>query len=280
MRTIRLDLEYDGSAYAGFGLQPRRPTIQGEIERALAETLGERVRVTAAGRTDAGVHAAAQVVSFRTGSGLGVDALVRALNARLPEDVQVLAAADVPPDFDARRSALRRHYRYTIWRGDRRNLWWRRYCHHVPGPLDLAAMRAAAASLVGRHDFAAFASGLGEDPGVRSTVRTVEQAEWIEDGLLLHFAIAADAFLRHMVRAIVGTLLWVGRGRLDPPAVAAILAGRDRRRAGPNAPACGLMLVGVDYRDSQVARGGPWTVVPQRREATLGRRPAAQTTGA
>lgn len=247
MRTLRLDLAYDGTEFAGFGLQPGRRTVQGEVERALAATLGHPVRVTPGGRTDAGVHASGQVLSFRTAARLPVEALARALNARLPEDILVLDARDAPPDFDARRSARRRRYRYAIWREPLRHLWLRRYCYHYPGPLDLERMRAAAALLVGRHDFRAFASGPAEEDRPRSTVRTVESAEWTASGGFWYFDIAADGFLRQMVRAIVGTLLWAGAGRLSAEDVASILASRDRRRAGPNAPAHGLTLVGIDY---------------------------------
>jgi tRNA pseudouridine38-40 synthase len=221
--------------------------VQGVLEEALAAALGEDVRVTPAGRTDTGVHANGQVVSFATDGRLGGVELVRATNACLPSDVLALRAAEMPADFDARRAALRRHYRYVIWNAPLPNLWARHLSWHVPGHLDLAAMQEAAARLVGRHDFASFAGQAAREPLGRSTTRTVERACWSRRGAALVFRITADAFLRHMVRGIVGTLLQVGRGKLAAEDVEAILASADRRRAGPNAPPIGLILVGVDY---------------------------------
>lgn len=242
-----MDLAYDGTDYHGFGIQPGRPTIQEVLEHTLRAALGEPVRVTPAGRTDAGVHASGQVVSFETSGRLGAAELVRATNARLPEDILVEGAAEMPPGWDARRSALRRHYRYTIWNRSIPNLWQRRWSWHLPDRLDLALMRQAARLLIGRHDFGAFAGQAAREPTVRSTTRTVERAGWREDAGFLYFDITADAFLRHMVRALVGTLIWVGRGRVHPDQLQEIVASADRRRAGPNAPPRGLMLLGVDY---------------------------------
>ena len=246
-RTIRLDLAYEGTEYQGFGIQPGRSTIQEVLEEALTQALGERVRVTAAGRTDVGVHASGQVVSFRTRGRLRPEVLVRAANARLPDDVLVTGAAEMPPDFDARRSALRRHYRYAIWNRPLPNLWLRRWTWHVAEPLDLSLLRTASARLIGRRDLAAFAGRKAREPRGRSTIRTIERAEWVAEGGLLRFEVTADAFLRHMVRGIVGTLVWVARGRLDAEQLEDIVRGADRTRAGPNAPPTGLMLIGVDY---------------------------------
>ena len=217
------------------------------LEEALARSLGEQVRVTAAGRTDAGVHASGQVVSFTTSGRLRPPEIVRAANAYLPEDVIVEAAAEMPAAFDARRSALRRHYRYLIWNDPQPNLWRRRWTWHLPERLDEVAMDAAARGLIGEHDFASFAGQQAREPGSRTTVRTVEYAACWRDGALLRFEITANAFLRHMVRAIVGTLVQVGRGRLDSAQFSDILGAADRRRGGPNAPAHGLILNGVDY---------------------------------
>ena len=244
-----MDLAYEGTRYHGFGVQPGRLTIQEVLEEALDAALGERVRVTAAGRTDSGVHASGQVVSFTTRGRLDVRDLLRATNARLPDDVQVERAAEVVADFDARRSAVRRHYRYTIWNRPLRNLWHRRWSWQVPDPLDLGAMEDATARLPGRRDFAAFAGQAAREPAGRTTVRTVERAGWVRQDGFLYFDITADAFLRHMVRGIVGTLVWVGRGRVDPGQLEEIIASADRHRAGPNAPPLGLMLIGVDYPD-------------------------------
>jgi tRNA pseudouridine38-40 synthase len=246
-RTVRLDLAYEGTRYDGFGLQPNRLTIQEVLEEALARALGERVRVTAAGRTDAGVHAGGQVVSFTTRGRLAAPELLRAVNAHLPGDVLVHGAAEAPPEFDARRSALRRRYRYLIWSSRLPSLWWRRWSWHLRDRPDLTAMQAAARQLVGTHDFASFLGHRSQEPAGRTTVRTVERAEWWQDGELIGFEITANAFLRHMVRGIVGTSIEVGRGRLKPAQFGAILAARDRRTAGPNAPPHGLILTGVEY---------------------------------
>jgi tRNA pseudouridine38-40 synthase len=246
-RTLRLDLAYEGTQYHGFGLQPSRRTIQEVLEEALARSLGERVRVTPAGRTDAGVHASGQVVSFTTRGRLAPPELLRAVNAHLPDDVLVHGAAEVPPELDARRSALRRHYRYLIWRQRLPSLLWRRWSWHQTDRLDLSAMAEATRHLLGTRDFASFAGHLAQEPAGRTTVRTVERADWWQDGDLIGFEITANAFLRHMVRGIVGTLIQVGRGRLDPAQFAEIVAAADRRTAGPNAPPHGLILVGVDF---------------------------------
>ena len=247
VRTVRLDLAYEGTRYHGFGLQPNRRTIQEVLEEALARCLGERVRVTAAGRTDAGVHASGQVVSFATRGRLAPPELQRAVNAHLPDDVLVHGAADAPPELDARRSALRRHYRYLIWSHRLPSLWWRRWTWHLTDRPDVGAMQAAATQLVGMHDFASFLGHRSQEPAGRTSVRTVERAEWWQDGSLIGFEITANAFLRHMVRGIVGTLIEVGRGKLDPAQFGTVLEAGDRRRAGPNAPPHGLILTGVDY---------------------------------
>jgi tRNA pseudouridine38-40 synthase len=247
VRTLRLLLAYDGTAYQGFGIQPTAPTIQGTLERALAETLGHAVRVTPGGRTDSGVHAQGQVVSLRTTSRLAADAVRRATNARLPDDVLVRAVEEAPAGFDARRSALWRRYRYTLWREPEPNLWWRRYTYHLAVPLDLAAMRRASRRLIGRHDYASLATHQAQANRPESTVRTVYRASWRREGGFWHFEVVADAFLRHMVRSMVGTLLLVGRGELDAADMSAILRQRDRRVAGPTVPARGLTLMEIAY---------------------------------
>lgn len=246
-RTLRLDLAYEGTRYSGFGLQPSRVTIQEVLEEALARSLGEQVRVTAAGRTDAGVHASGQVVSFTTRGRLGAAELIRAANAHLPADVQVMAATEMPPEFDARRAATSRSYRYLIWNRRQPNLWHRRWTWHLTDDLDLAEMNDAASHLLGQHDFSSFLGGASREPATRTTVRTVERAAWWRTGDLLGFEITANAFVRHMVRGIVGTLVQVGRGKLDAAGFNKIIEAADRRKAGPNAPAHGLMLVAVEY---------------------------------
>lgn len=247
VRTLRLLVAYDGTAYQGFGIQPAAPTIQGTLEHALSAALDHPTRVTAGGRTDSGVHAEGQVVSLQTTSQLAPDVVRRATNARLPDDIWVRAAAEAPDGFDARRSAVWRRYRYTLWREPEPNLWWRRYSYHLAEPLDLAAMRRATRHFLGRHDFRALATHQAQANRPESTVRTVHRADWRRDRGFWHFEVIADAFLRHMVRTMVGTLLLVGRGVLAPATVGVILGGRDRRLAGPTVPAWGLTLMEIAY---------------------------------
>jgi tRNA pseudouridine38-40 synthase len=232
---------YDGTAYAGFQVQVNAPTVQAELERAISSVCDEAVRVTGAGRTDAGVHASGQVIDFRTASALDGLTIGRGVNALLPEDIAVSHVEPAAEDFHARFSATGRTYEYRIRYGTERDPLERLREHHVAGTLDLAAMRDASRALVGRRDFTSFAAGPGG-------LRTVRRAEWCDGGPgRVRFEITADAFLRGMVRAIVGTLLWVGRGKIDAAAFDAIVSARDRAKAGPSAPANGLCLVAVEY---------------------------------
>jgi tRNA pseudouridine38-40 synthase len=240
-----LTLGYRGTHYAGWAVQPHGRTVQATVESALGAALGHTVRVAAAGRTDAGVHADAQVVSFDTTSSIPCEGLQRALPHHLPEDVWVDAVAEAPADFDARGSARRRWYRYAIWRHAVPTSEWRGRALVADRALDVPAMRAASRHLIGRHDFASLATS---PSGAASTTRTVFAADWLEvNASLLTFEICADAFLKQMVRAIVGSLLWVGAGRWSPSEFARVLAAVDRRAAGPNAPALGLTLHHVEY---------------------------------
>jgi tRNA pseudouridine38-40 synthase len=213
--------------------------VQGELERALATVCNEPVRIAGAGRTDAGVHAIGQVMSFRTASALDGAKLGRGVNALLPEDVAVSALEPCGDEFHARFSATGRTYEYRLRIGSDRDPL-ERWSYHHPVALRLDAMREASAALVGRADFGAFASGVGG-------VRTVRKAEWTDDGELLRFEIEADAFLRGMVRAIVGTLLWVGRGKIGVERFGEIVRSKDRAQAGPSAEARGLCLTDVTY---------------------------------
>jgi tRNA pseudouridine38-40 synthase len=239
---------YDGTAYAGFQVQPNARTVQGELERAISGVCDEAVRVTGAGRTDAGVHASGQVIDFRTASALDGATIGRGVNALLPEDIAVSALEPAAEQFHARFSATGRTYEYRIRHAPERDPLERRRELHITGPLDLAAMRDASARLVGRKDFSSFAA----DP--RGGVRSVRRAEWCEQQPRLRFEITADAFLRGMVRAIVGTLLWVGRGKIDPAEFERIVAANDRAMAGPSAPANGLCLIAVEYGDAREKR--------------------------
>ena len=245
-------MAYDGTAYAGFQVQPNAPTVQGEIERVLAEICGGPVRITGAGRTDAGVHATGQVIDFRTASALDGSTMERGVNALLPEDIAVSGLEPAGDAFHARFSAAGRTYEYRIRNAPTRDPLERRREQWLPVTLDRAAMREASARLVGRHDFAAFAAGVSGE-------RTVRRAAWSAEGEILRFEIEANAFLRGMVRGIVGTLLWVGRGKTGVDRFEEILRSGDRSIAGPSAPASGLCLTNVIYgseRQSDLGQDG------------------------
>jgi tRNA pseudouridine38-40 synthase len=241
-----MTLGYRGTRYVGWAVQPRGPSVQATVEAALARTLGHSVRVTAAGRTDAGVHADGQVVSFDTPSTITPDGVQQVVSHHLPDDVWVDEVSEAPSDFDARRSARRRWYRYAVWRHGVPSPRWRGHALVAEQPLDLSAMRSASTELLGTHDFASLATrATGQDS---SSTRTVFAADWLEiSASLVLFEICADAFLKHMVRTLVGSLLWVGAGRWSPHSFARALAAGDRRAAGPNAPAHGLTLHHIEY---------------------------------
>jgi tRNA pseudouridine38-40 synthase len=243
---LRLVVEYDGTRYRGWQLQPDGPTIQGVLEQALATALREPVRVRVAGRTDAGVHACGQVVAVpvsRVPDDLWRTTL--SLNALTPPDIAIREVTLADDAFDPRRHARSRVYEYRLLTTRMPSAFWHRYAWHHPQPLDAGAMATAAGALLGEHDFAAFRAA-DADP-VLSTVRRVLVSEVRRDGDLLVYRIEATAFLKHMVRSIVGTLVEIGRGERPVHALADVLASRDRRRAGETAPAHGLVLVLVRY---------------------------------
>ena len=273
-RWLKLTVAYDGTAYAGWQIQPHEPTVQAAIEAAWREITQEEVRVTAAGRTDAGVHALGQVVGVATQSQLSTNDLHRGLNAVLPEDVAVLQVEEAREGFHATHEAISKTYRYQIHTGRTPDVFNRRYAWHYPQPLVAAAMHEAAQALVGTHDFSSFESAGSERP---SPVRTITALTVVREGetvdregeapaeprvssvhrLSRSFAlpvadrvtveVTGDGFLYNMVRAIVGTLVEVGRGTRDVGWPAGALAKRDRRVAGQTAPPHGLFLVRVDY---------------------------------
>jgi len=244
MRRFKLILEYEGTVYHGWQVQPGLPTIQGILQDALARIAGAPVQVMGAGRTDAGVHALGQVASFAADLRLDPLTLRRALNASLPPDIVVCHAEETPAEFDARRSACSKTYRYTLLHREYPSAWLGRHTLYVSSPLDVEAMAEAARMVIGTHDFSAFRAGTC---AARTPIRTVLDAAWRRDGYLWHFEITGNAFLQHMVRILVGTFLEVGRGKRAPADVAGILASRDRRRAGKTAPPQGLCLVEVRY---------------------------------
>jgi tRNA pseudouridine38-40 synthase len=240
---VRAIVAYDGTDYGGFQRQANAPTVQATLEAALAQVTQGAVSVLAAGRTDAGVHAAGQVIAFDTAWRHGLGDLQRALNAVLPADIAVLEIAEAAAGFHPRYSAHSRRYRYTLYNA--RVRWplarWRSL--HVADPLDVALMQDAAQALVGEHDFAAF----GRPPRGQVTVRRVLAAEWRGEPPWLTFDIEANAFLYRMVRSIVGTLLRVGRGKMGVEDFAAVLAAGDRSLAGPTVPPHGLCMLEVKY---------------------------------
>lgn len=245
-RTLRLVVAYDGTAYQGWQRQANGPTIQAALEEAFVPLLGEPPVVTGAGRTDAGVHALGQVASVLVTTTLTVDAIRRALNVRLSPDVRVLSVHEAVPEFHARFAAVGKTYRYRIVTTEVASPFERWFVWHLPGRLHTDAMREAATLLCGSHDFASFQSA---HSSVTDTVRTVTRVELHPTGDGLTIEVHGDGFLRHMVRAIVGTLVDVGAGRRDPASVPGVIRSRDRGQAGDTAPACGLTLVSVDYPD-------------------------------
>ena len=245
VRCVRLLVEYDGTDFHGWQVQPSVRTVQGELEAAVLRITGERSRVRGASRTDAGVHAVGQVACFETASTHQADGLAKGLTALTGPDLAVPSAADVPTGWSARFDARGKTYVYRVWNRRSPSPLARRTSWHVRGELDLDAMRAAGAHLVGRHDFAAFRAAACDSP---TTVREMRELEVrAAGGGELELRFTATAFLQHMGRILVGTLVQVGLGRLEPEAVAHVRDSLDRRRAGPTAPAHGLCLVAVHY---------------------------------
>ena len=243
-RPARLPLAYVGREYHGGQRQPGLATVQGLLMAAAERVLGGPVKITGASRTDAGVHALRQVASLRTESTVSLEVLARALNALLPASVRVLDAREAPPGFDARRWARGKRYAYLIDRGRQADPFLRRHAWHIPLPLDIDAMATALRAVRGKHDFSAFCAAAGRG---RTPTCTLRSARLIARRQVLAVCLAADSFLHHMVRIIVGSLVEVGRGARPPVWMAELLEGRDRTRAGPTAPAHGLVLVRVLY---------------------------------
>ncbi len=242
---IVLTMEYDGTHYHGFQLQAALPTIQGEVEKALWKLTGERTRVMTASRTDAGVHARGQVVSFRTGSPLPPPTFVSGLNYYLPNDVAVKEAYRVDDSFNVRRDALSREYNYYILNSLTRSPTREGFTHLVTGHLDVAAINQSCQALIGKHDFASFTTCNGVR--MKNTVRTVYQVEALEDGELVIFNMVANSFLPHQVRNTVGALIRVGLGGLNVDQFSNIAEAKTPGLAGPTAPARGLCLMRINY---------------------------------
>jgi len=247
MRNIKLVIEYDGTNYQGWQVQPKGPTIQGVIEEKLSLITGEEVNLIGSGRTDAGVHALGQVASFKTQSQMDGRSIQRALNSLLPTDIVIKKVEEVEEDFHARKQSKSKIYEYRILNRPIRSAFHRGYAWHIPQKLNLKEMEKAAQSLIGEHDFSSFRS-VGTP--MRTSIRRVIRVEWKRerDGLV-RFEIEANGFLKQMVRAIVGTLIEVGKGKICSEEFRRILESRDRKTAGPTAPAHGLFLKEVKYME-------------------------------
>lgn len=245
MRRV-LGIEYDGTAFSGWQSQHGARTVQGVLERAVSEVADHPVKLICAGRTDAGVHAVEQVVHFDSGQQRPERAWTMGVNSNLPGDVSVVWVRPAPAGFHARFSACSRSYRFWIFNSPLRSALLRHRAWWVRRPLDLAPMREAADALLGEHDFSAFRAA---ECQAKSAVRTISHISVAREGALIRFDVSANAFLHHMVRNIVGTLVVVGRGDAGPEWVEQVLRGADRRHAGPTAAACGLYLMRVEYPD-------------------------------
>jgi tRNA pseudouridine38-40 synthase len=249
MRNFKLVLAYDGSEYAGWQVQPDAITIQGTLASAIGRLTGEKVLPQGSGRTDAGVHALAQVATFSTASPIPAENLVKALNDILPPSIRVLETAEAAPEFHARKSAHAKTYRFRIHRGAICPPFLARYVWHFPYPLDVDAMSAAASLVAGEHDFTSFAAvdperGLEQEV---SNLRRIFASTWTLQSDELVYTVRGSGFLHHMVRNLVGTYILVGKGTLKPEDMTRILLARKRSSAGATAPARGLYLVGVEY---------------------------------
>jgi tRNA pseudouridine38-40 synthase len=247
-RRLRLTLAYDGTDFHGWQYQPGLPTVQGWLMDGCARVLGHPVRVTGASRTDAGVHALRQVASLETERELPAADLGRALNALLPPAIRVLDVREAPPGFDARRWARGKRYAYLLDRAPQADPFLRRYAWHLPGRLDVAAMAAGLRLLRGKHDFSAFCAAPGRG---RTPTCTVMSARIAVRKQRVAVLLSADSFLHHMVRNIVGSLVEVGRGVRRPGWMGELLTGRDRTKAGPTAPAQGVILLRVMYESGR-----------------------------
>jgi tRNA pseudouridine38-40 synthase len=252
MRTIKLTLQYDGSNYAGWQVQENAVTVQGLLTKALAVILREEVRAPGASRTDSGVHALCQVAAFRTDSDIPLDRLQRSLNGILPSDIRVMEIMEAAEGF-VPRFAKKKTYRYAFACGGVLSPFQQGYVWHVHEQLDLDAMQLAAKSLVGEHDFSSFVAAGGAE---KEPVRTIFSLTFGRGGIIdtcadedgvFHFDFAANGFLYKMVRNIMGTLVEIGRGKLSSTDMAAILQAKDRKVAGPTAPAHGLCLLSIEY---------------------------------
>ncbi|UEL49486.1 tRNA pseudouridine(38-40) synthase TruA [Terrisporobacter hibernicus] len=243
MRNLKLTIQYDGTKYCGWQKQPNSSGIQGTIEYAIYEITREKVNIIGSGRTDAGVHALGQVANFKTNSNIPAARIPDALNAKLPKDISIIDCQEVSDDFHSRYSATGKIYRYLIYNKPYRSPLYKDISYHVRYDLDIEKMRVEAQSLLGTHEFKGFMSS---GSSVKDTVRTIHNISIEESGDLIALEVEGNGFLYNMVRIIVGTLVDIGRGRIDKP-LEEIIASQDRGEAGHTAPAHGLFLKKVHY---------------------------------
>ena len=246
MRRIRIIIEYNGTAYVGWQVQPNGVSVQQRLNEALLKVTGETLQVHGSGRTDSGVHARAQVGHFDTEARMAAGKFAVAMNMQLPGDIRVLYAEEAGEDFHARFSAKEKRYRYTVQTGPHARVFTRDTALHVHTPLDMDRMNEAAMACVGEHDFAAFMSA---GSSMENTVRRILRSGWSREGVYLHYDVTGTGFLYNMVRILVGTMLEIGGGKRDEGSIAKALASQKRDNAGPTAPAHGLTLMGVRYSD-------------------------------
>jgi tRNA pseudouridine38-40 synthase len=250
IRNLKLTLSYDGSEFSGWQVQPNAGTIQGTLASAIGRLTGENVLPQGSGRTDAGVHALAQVATFTTASPIPAENFLKALNDGLPPSIRILDVQEAALDFHARRSAKAKTYRYRIYRGPICSPFLARYVWHFPYPLDEDSMAQAAGEIASEHDFTSFAAvdpERGHEYSEPSNVRTIFSSSFERHGEELTYTVRGRGFLHHMVRNLVGTFILVGKGTLQPKDIGRILEARDRSAAGATAPASGLFLVDVEY---------------------------------
>lgn len=248
MKRLKCTIAYDGTNFEGYQIQPNGRTVQGELQNALKQLhKGSEVKVYASGRTDAGVHAAGQVIHFDTNLHIPSEKWPHAMHTKLPADIRILSVEEVPSSFHARFSVVQKEYRYKVWIGERQDVFQRQYTYFYPLPLNIASMQEAKQYLIGTNDFTSFCSSKTE---IEDKVRTIYELDISQEENVLIFRVVGNGFLYNMVRIIVGTLLDVGRGKLQANNLPTIINGKNREHAGKTAPAHGLYLWNVVYNDN------------------------------